>query len=452
MLALVLSVGPAAGGGSEVASPTQAARVPECALLWTAATGPIRGSSELSVVDDVSGDGVSDLLVAEHGLRGPSDVALLDGGSGREFWRRRFEDRPTAPAVWTVLRHGPSVLVAHGDALSVIDARTGAAVREMGLRAPIGEIAAAHLDTDGVPDVVYSAGSDRDDVLVALSGADLSEIWTVAAGPDDSRFGNGFTRLTVRDLDRDGRDEVVVCENMRSVLVLSGDGAIVWKTELAERTTYVPTGAVSGPPVLGDFLGGGLRQLAVGLWAGTLVVVDPADGEILAQRLFGVDTDAHRSLARNRRLPRFLKAILTEAGEPINGLLALELDGVSGGEVVFGCSDGFVYAYSPRTDRILWSHDSLGQVFRAPVPVDANDDGVPDVLAWDEEGVYLIDGRTGDPLEGFPPGASLSNAVLADLDRDGTVELIELRRDGSAHAFATGMTCARAPSAAGCVE
>jgi outer membrane protein assembly factor BamB len=235
-------------------------------------------------------------------------------------------------------------------------------------------------------------------------------------------------------------------------LVVSGEGATVWRRELAERTTYVPAGAVSGPPVLGDFLGGGGLQLAIGLWAGALVVIDPADGEILARHRFGIDTDGRRRLGRNRRLPRFLRAILTEAGEPINELLSIELDGVSGSEVVFGCSDGLIYAYSPRSDRVLWSHDSLGQVFRGPAPVDANGDGVCDVLAWDEEGVYLIDGSTGSQLEGFPPGESLSNAALADLDRDGTVELVEIRRDGSIHAFATGLKCARAPGAAGCGE
>lgn len=434
------------------ASLSAIAGAPESLPLWTAATGPIRRGSEISVVDDASGDGVSDLLVAEYGLRGPGDAVLLDGASGAELWRRRSEDPPTPPAVWADLGRGPSVLVAHDDALSVIDARTGEVAREMRLRAPVGEIATARLDGDGVPDVVYSAGGERNDLLVALSGADLAELWTVTAAPDDSRFGSGFERLVVLDLEGDGADEVLVNENMQWVTVFTANGKPLWRRELGERTKYIPKGAVSGPAVLGDFLGGGLEQLAVGLWAGALVVVDPADGEVLAERLFGAGTDAHRKLARNRRLPRFLREIVLESGEPINGLLAVELDRVPGREIVFGCSDGFVYAYSPRSDRVLWSHDSHGQVFRRPVPVDQNADGVPDILAWDEEGVYLVNGRSGEGLSGLPPGQSLSDAVLADLDDDGIVELIELRRDGSVHAFATGMECARAPAAAGCAE
>lgn len=427
-----------------------AAGAPESAPLWTAATGPVQLGSEISVVPDASGDGVSEVLVAGWGPRGAHDVVLLDGASGAELWRRRFEDPPTAPAVWVGLRRGHSVLVAHDDVLSVIAARTGETAREVDLRAPIGQIAVARLDGDDVPDVVYSAGSERDDLLVALSGVDFSELWTVTAEPDDSRFGNGFSRLAVLDLDRDGRDEILVNENMQSVVAFSADGAPLWKREFEERTKYVPKGAVSGGPVLDDFLGGGLEQLAIGLWAGTLVVVDPVDGEILVRHQFGLN--AHGRHARSRRLPRFLKAILLETGEPVNELLAVELDGVSGREIVFGCSDGFIYAVSPRSDRTLWSYDAKGQVIVRPLPVDANDDGVPDALAWDEEGVYLVDGSTGDGLSGLPPGTELSNAVLADLDQDGTVELIELRRDRSVRAFATGVACSRAPSAAGCAE
>lgn len=453
VLAAVVCACPFAASGDAMSSvPADVETVPEGAPLWTAATGPVSRTAEVSAVRDVSGDGVSEILLAEHGLRGSIDVALVDGDSGRELWRRRFVDPPYAPAVWFGVEPGPGVLVAHGDAISLVDATTGGIVRRIGLRAPIGDLAVARLDDDGATDVVYSAGVERDDVLVALSGRDFSELWTVAAEEDGSRFGNGFTRLTVLDLDHDGADEVLVCENMRSVLAVSARGHLVWKAELGERTRYVPAGAVSGPPVLGDFLGGGLEQLAIGLWAGTLVVVDPRDGEVVSRRLFGVDSDARSRIGGNRRLPRFLRAIIAETGEPINRLLVVELDGLSGEEVVFGCSDETVYAYSPRSDRVLWARDSRGQVYRRPVAVDVSGDGVPDILAWDEKGVYLIDGRDGSALGGFPPGESLADATLADLDHDGTVELIEVRRDGSVRAFVTGLACARASGAAGCGE
>jgi outer membrane protein assembly factor BamB len=432
------------------AAPSALADAPGSELLWVAATRPVRAGSAVSIVPDAHGDGVSDVLIAGWGRRGAHDVLLLDGASGVELWRRRFEDDTAAPAVWADLPRGPSVLVAHDDVLSVIALRSGEVTDEVGLRGPIGEIAVGRLGGDGAPDVVYSAGRERNDLLVALSGADLSELWSASAEPDDSRFGNGFSRLAVLDLDGDGIDEIFLSENMRSVAVLSADGAPLWRRELAERTQYVPKGGVSGGPVLDDFLGGGVEQLAVGLWAGKLVVVDPPDGEILAEHLFGAD--AHTAHARNRRLPRFLKTLLLDTGEPVNELLAVELDGVSGREIVFGCSDGVVYAVSPRSGRVLWSFDAEGQVFDRPVAVDVSGDGVPDAVVWNEEGTYLIDGVTGRGLSGFPQGRDLSQAVLADLDGGGTVELIELRRDGSVRSFTTEIPCARAPLAPGCVE
>lgn len=419
-------------------------------LLWEGATASIRAGSEVSVVRDIGGDGVSEILIAGWGPRGPRDVLLLDGASGSELWRRRFDDGAVAQAVWMNRSGGPAVLVAHGVDLVVIDARTGVVVAEARLRGPIGEVTAGHLDGDGVPDALYTAGSERNDLLVALSGSDLSELWSETAEPDDSRFGDGFSRIAVLDLDGDGGGDVVASENMRSVIAFSGGGTRLWERELEERTKYIPKGAVSGGPVLGDFLGGGFGQLALGCMAGALIILDAEDGAILGRRLFGAD--AHRSHARNRRLPRFVRALLVDTGEPVNGLLAVDLDDLPGRELVFGCSDGLVYAVSPRSDRVLWSFDAEGQVFDRPVPVDANGDGTADVLAWDDEAVYLIDGRNGGSLSGLPGGMRPSAAVIADLDRDGTVELIELRRDGKARAFATRVPCARAPSAPGCGE
>jgi outer membrane protein assembly factor BamB len=426
------------------------ADAPTAEPLWRAATAAVDVGSRISVVADATGDRIRDLLVAGWGPRGPHDVVLIDGAFGIELWRKRLEEGASAQALPIELPGGHFVLATREDVLTVIALGTGAVIREITLRAPIGELAAGHLDGDGVPDVVYSAGLNRNDILVALSGADLSELWSVAAEPDDSRFGDGFSRLATIDIGADGTDEVFVCENMRSVSVLSGDGATLWEGELGERTKYVPKGAVSGGPVVGDFLGGGDEQLAVGLWAGDLVVLDALDGEVLARRQFGADV--HRAHARGRRLPRFLRAILLETGEPVNDLLAVELDGVSGRELVFGCSDGFVYSVSPRSDRVLWSFDSEGQVHDRPIGVDANGDGAFDVLAWDEDAAYLIDGRTGAALTGLVTGAEISAAVLADLGSDGGLELIELGRDGAVRAYVTGLPCARAPASTGCGE
>ena len=419
-------------------------------LLWEGATAPIRAGAEVSVVRDLGGDGVSEVLIAGWGPRGPRDVLLLDGASGAELWRRRFGDGAVAEAVWVERPGGSGVVVAHGGDLVVLDAGTGAVLAETRLRGPIGEITAGHLDGDGVPDIVYSAGSERNDVLAVLSGADLSELWSDTATPDDSRFGDGFSRIAVLDLDADGSGEVVASENMRSMIAFAGDGAPLWERELEERTKYVPKGAVSGGPVLDDFLGGGLRQLAVGCMAGALVVLDPEDGSVLGRRVFGVDAD--RSRARRRRLPRFLQALLVDTGEPVNEILSVDLDDLPGRELVFGCSDGTVYAVSPVSGGVLWSFDAEGQVFDRPVPVDANGDGTTDILAWDDEAAYLIDGRNGDSLAGLPDGTEPSAAVVADLDRDGTIELIELRRDGRVRAFTTSVPCGRAPSAPGCGE
>ncbi len=432
-------------------------------VLWEQ-TASLPGKSLLSgVVADLDGDGRDEVLL--HGARrdDPSLVVALDGADGRELWRASF---PGRSRVVTADIDGDGiveVVVACGADLSVLDGATGELVLGTVLRGTIGDLVCARVcarpgdgGSDGFgPGIIYTAGKKRDDVMVALAGSDLNELWTRDAASDRGPFARGFTHPSAWDVDGDGGDEVLVAENGNHLLCLSGDGELLWDVGLGRCERLNPDGVVSCTPVVADLLGDGIAELAVGCFAGAVVVMDARTGDVLDRFQFGVES--HETHLTNEKIPRFVRDALSTTGEPVNCLTVVELDGGPGGELVLGCSDGFLYACDPGSGDVMWRFDTLKTVYDPCVLVhamgvlpmgerstddhsiddQAHDPGdgltdetdalaTCDLLAWDVEGVYLLDGRTGLERAGFGGVPGAARVLPCDLDGAGAPEIIHV--------------------------
>ena len=452
-------------------------------VLWER-TVELPGYALLSgVVADLDGDGRHEVLLHGGRRNDPSQVVVLDGADGRELWRAAFPGRSCVLTADLVGDGIAEVIVACGVELSVLDGATGERVLGTVLRGTIGDLVCAQVcvrpgggRSDGFgPGIVYTAGKKRDDVMVALAGSDLHELWSRDAASGRGPFARGFTYPSAWDVDGDGGDEVLVAENGNHLLCLSGDGELLWDVGLGKCERLDPGGVVSCTPVVADLLGDGIAELAVGCFAGAVVVMDARTGDVLDRFQFGVES--HETHLTNEKIPQFIRDVLSTTGEPVNCLTAVELDGGPGSELVLGCSDGFLYACDPGSGDVMWRFDTLETVYDPCVLVRATDvpstdkrsvDAQPrdtgerltdeadalatcDLLAWDVEGVYLLDGRTGLARAGFGGVPGAARVLPCDLDGAGALEIIHVASEtrrvtawrcvvGTADGGATGMS------------
>lgn len=418
---------------------------------------------------DLDGDGRDEIVLHGGRRNEPSGVVVLDGASGDALWRADFPQRSCVVAADMTGDGAAEVVVACGHELSVLDGATGERVRGTTLAGAIGDLVCARvceLPGEGGPDgfgpgIVYTAGKKRDDVLAVLAGDDLRELWSRDAASAAGPFASGFTHPCALDVDGDGRDEVLVAENGNHLLCLSGDGELAWDVGLGRRERLNPEGVVSSAPVVADFLGDGIPELAVGCFAGAVVVMDARTGEVLDRLQFGVES--HESHLTNSKIPRFIRDALRETGEPVNCLTPAELDGGPGSELVLGCSDGFLYAYDPGSGEAMWRFETRENVYdpcllvgdmgeasrgadgeapagaEADPSVDAQGGATFDLLLWDVEGVYLLDGKTGLARAGFDGVAGAAALMACDLVGTSEPELVRISPVGgtvSAWSFA----------------
>lgn len=232
---------------------------------------------------DLDGDGIADL----YGVRQESDHAgklnALRGGPP-EPWRNLGTWQP---------------------------ARLNGSREERGNSCYVAPAASGDLDGDGIPDVVVFHPGDwrnKDTMppLQAYSGKDGSRLWKVdvlEGSPGTAAFVSECFRLECRDLDGDGRPEVLFTYRLGTagsngecwLAALSGrTGKVLWKEKLGggfdRRGTSIDTSSASQPPGFWDLSGDG--GLDVIFWANLekqgheLQALDGRTGRLLWKREF----------------------------------------------------------------------------------------------------------------------------------------------------------------------
>ena len=94
-------------------------------------------------------------------------------------------------------------------------------------------------------------------------------------------FGDGLSKLKCADIDGDGASEILVVENANVLRCISSSGDDLWSLTLGGKGRLNPEGVASNLPVVADLTGDGYNEVAIGCFAGALVVMDGATGDEL---------------------------------------------------------------------------------------------------------------------------------------------------------------------------
>jgi outer membrane protein assembly factor BamB len=123
----------------------------------------------------------------------------------------------------------------------------------------------------------------------------------------------------------------------------------------------------------------------------------------------------------------------------------LDIGGIAvrGDDVFFTADNATIGAASLGRGKILWTAAARGKVRPAPALADLNKDGTVDVVAGDEHGtLHALDGRNGTKLWSATTGMNeydakgfIGAAAIVDIGGDGTDDVIAGARDGILTAY-----------------
>lgn len=258
-------------------------------------------------------------------------------------------------------------------------------------------------------------------ILFALAALAVALACGVGAGPPDSGPGVRFTAgkgpgsLALADLNGDGRLDLVVANaESGDVTVLLGDGKGAF---VAAAGSPFPAGKSPNDIAIADFDGDGKPDLAFANHDTPYVTVLIGDGR-------GTFRPAPASpvTVQSRPHPHGIAAADFDGDGHVD--FAVESWANDQVEVVFGIGGGRF-----RTPGRLFGVGKMPyQKLRAG---DVNGDGATDIVTTNFEGgnvtVLLGDGKGGfrdAPGSPFPAGAAPFSVALADVDKDGHLDLV----------------------------
>lgn len=326
--------------------------------------------------------------------------------------------------------------------------------------------AVADVDLDGSPDIIAASWNDS---LVAVFHSN----GTLLPGWPKKGSAPFWSSPAVGDLDADGDPDIVIGSNAGRLYAWRADGTEVRDGDSNPATDgvyFVPTGSVFSSPAVADLNGDGLREVVFGssggrvyalrngtalpgwpLVASGLMSSSPAVGDVLpgAGSVAGLEVamaSSNDSLylltSAGQRAPGWPQRLELTTGNgrvtsPALAPLRRHL-GDNALHVIIAGADGSVRAYD-GSGAILpgWGAVSIGMATEAsPAVADLDGDGSLEVLIGGEDRRLHAFHFDGSPVSGFPieiGAEARSTPAIWDLDGDGASEIALNGWDGQVH-------------------
>jgi hypothetical protein len=429
-------------------------------VAYTSLTVPVEGPPSLSVIGDVTGDGLGDLVgcvlgrasmvvvpqlprgglgqpfqldatglplrpfLGDADRNGRTDLFVLAGlGDHVNLWLARSNGELVGARNWDVglvtsgyavagdfNRDGEQEVVVGNnyDTRIVVMKRTAAGrmepVASIELGRNVFNVRKVDLDRDGLPDLVVPVDNGVKVLRNMSTPAAIAFEVVPAAGIPSFGTGVGLFGVAVADLDRDGRADLVVADFAAGQLIVLHGSADPFRFPGTPHVMSIGGGPVD--VVAADFTGDG--------------IVDVAVSRALQSDIQVYANDGHASLSHFVTLP---------VGQAPNYLLANDFDRDGRSDLVVSNGTSASVSLLFGDDQGFTSEDyPAGQTPTALLADDVTGDGFPDVLVASLVGgdfrVLVNDGHGGfGNVFPFPGVLGASSAVLADIDADGDADL-----------------------------
>lgn len=277
--------------------------------------------------------------------------------------------------------------------------------------------AAADVDLDGVPNIVVASWNDSTVAVFRPNGTMLPGWPQKGAAPF-------WSAPAVGNIDADAGLEIVVGSNSSRVYAWNADGTEVQDGDSNPATNgvlFLPSGTVISSPAIADLDGDGAREVVFGTSAGRVYAIHPS-GPIAGWP--------------------FLASGLMSSSPAIG-------DVVPGGglEVAMACSNDSVYVLTaagtrapgwPRPLELTPGNGRVPSPVLAPLRKHLGDPSLCVVIAGTDGRVVAFDGA-GGVLPGWSSvqlgGATEASPAVADLDGDGSLEVLIGAEDRRLYAF-----------------
>ncbi len=250
--------------------------------------------------------------------------------------------------------------------------------------------AAIDIDGDGQKEIIFGTRDGR----VFCIGEDSKKKWEYGIKEevdevesyfyDSERMDAVPATPTIRDVNNDGKPEILFGTELGTVYCLSHKGKLLWR--------FKTKGAVRGRILVEDVDNDGFPEVLFGTTSGLFLILTSEGNE---RYRFEVDGSVE--------------------SEP-----AVTRDGPT--QIIFGTEKGLLYSYGPLGKR-LWSFAAKGAIRARPVfglLVDSLN-----LVVGDNSGrLYCLDLKGNEQWTFVTEGAIYGSATLADLNQDGRLEVV----------------------------